>query len=656
MPQPQKSCSCSDEREQEQHQHETHNHDHTGHSHDDSEFDFQHELAIVGGVAGLLAIGMMWEQQLHQMGFGIGEYLIFIPAYLISGWQVITSAGRNIIKGRFFDETFLMTIATLGALAIHQLPEAVGVMLFYRVGELCQDYAVNNSRKSIRSLLEIKPDRANLISDRQTISVVAPTQVRVGDLILIKPGEKVPLDGEVIEGNSYLDTSALTGESTPRSIAPGQTVLAGTINQSGALTVRVSKLFAHSSISRILELVETASQKKAATQKFITTFARYYTPVVVLLSLAIAILPPLFIAGADRYTWVYRALILLVISCPCGLVISIPLGYFGGIGGAAKRGILIKGSTYLDTLTQIKTVVFDKTGTLTHGVFKVTDIFPRAGFSADELLQLAAQVESQSQHPIAISIQQAYGQTLDRSVVTDYQELAGYGVRANIDGRVIIAGNDRLLARENIDFQVPKVNGTIVYLAVEGEYAGYLKIADELKPDALAAIASLKKLGITRTVMLTGDSQTVAGEISWELGLDEYQAELLPEDKLAALERILARSGRKDRVMVVGDGINDAPMIARADVGVAMGGLGSDAAIETADIVIMNDSPAKLAEVIQVSHKTRQIVWQNIIFALVVKGIFIGMGIFGLATMWEAVFADVGVALMAIANATRMMR
>jgi Zn2+/Cd2+-exporting ATPase len=655
MAQPQKSCSCSDDRENEQHQHETHDHDHAEHSHDDSEFDLQRELAIVGGVAGLLAIGMIWEQQLHQVGFGIGEYLIFIPAYLISGWQVITSAGRNIIKGRFFDETFLMTIATLGALAIHQLPEAVGVMLFYRIGELCQDYAVNNSRKSIRSLLEIRPDRANLISGNQTISV-APTEVRVGDLILIKPGEKVPLDGEVIEGNSYLDTSALTGESTPRSIAPGQIVLAGTINQSGALTVRVSKLFAQSSISRILELVETASQKKAATQKFITTFARYYTPVVVLLSLAIAILPPLVIAGADRYTWVYRALILLVISCPCGLVISIPLGYFGGIGGAAKRGILVKGSTYLDTLTQIKTVVFDKTGTLTHGVFKVTDIFPRAGFSADELLQLAAQVESQSQHPIAISIQQAYGQMLDRSVVTDYQEMAGYGVRANVDGRVIMAGNDRLFAREQIDVQLPKVNGTIVYLAVDGEYAGYLKIADELKPDALAAIASLKKLGITRTVMLTGDRQTVAGEISWELGLDEYQAELLPEDKLAALERIFAQSGRKDRVMVVGDGINDAPMIARADVGVAMGGLGSDAAIETADVVIMNDSPAKLAQVIQISHKTRQIVWQNIIFALVVKGIFIGMGIFGLATMWEAVFADVGVALMAIANATRVMR
>jgi Zn2+/Cd2+-exporting ATPase len=653
MPQPQKSCSCSDDRPPEQHQHETHSHDHAGHSHDNGEFDLQRELAIVGGVAGLLAIGMIWEQQLHQAGFGIGEYLIFIPAYLISGWQVITSAGRNIIKGRFFDETFLMTIATLGALAIHQLPEAVGVMLFYRIGELCQDYAVNNSRRSIRSLLEIRPDRANLIRDRQTIAV-APDQVRVGDFILIKPGEKVPLDGEVIEGNSYLDTSALTGESTPRSIAPGQTVLAGTINQSGALTVRVSKLFAQSSISRILELVETATQKKAATQKFITTFARSYTPVVVLLSLAIALLPPLFIAGADRATWVYRALILLVISCPCGLVISIPLGYFGGIGGAAKRGILIKGSTYLDTLTQIKTVVFDKTGTLTHGVFKVTDIFPTAGFSADELLQLAARVESQSQHPIALSIQQAYGQTLDRSVVTDYQELAGLGVRANIDGRVIIAGNDRLLARENIDFQLAKVNGTIVYLAVDGEYAGYLKIADELKPDALAAIASLKKLGIAHTVMLTGDRQSVAGEISWELGLDEYQAELLPEAKLAALEQIFARSGRKDRVMVVGDGINDAPMIARADVGVAMGGLGSDAAIETADVVIMNDSPAKLAEVIQISHKTRQIIWQNIIFALVVKGVFIILGIFGVATMWEAVFADVGVALIAIANATRV--
>jgi Zn2+/Cd2+-exporting ATPase len=654
MPQPQRSCSsCSEDHEQ--HQHHAHSHEHEGHSHGDSEFDLQRELITIGGVAGLLAIGMIWQQQLHQTAGGFGEYLILIPAYLISGWQVITSAGRNIIKGRFFDETFLMTIATLGALAIHQLPEAVGVMLFYRVGELCQDYAVNKSRKLIRSLLEIRPDRANLISGNETSSV-SPEQVKVGDLILIKPGEKVPLDGEVIEGNSYVDTSALTGESIPRSIVPGKLILAGTINQSGALTVRVSKLFSQSSISRILELVENASQKKAATQKFITTFARYYTPVVVFLSLAIAILPPLLITGADRYTWVYRALILLVISCPCGLVISIPLGYFGGIGGAAKRGILIKGSTYLDTLTQIKTVVFDKTGTLTYGVFKVTDIFPSPGFSPDELLKLAAQVESQSQHPIAISIQQAYGDPIDRSSIKDYQEMAGYGVRAKIDGRVIIAGNDRFLVSEKIAHQVPKVNGTVVYLAVDGKYAGYLKIADELKPDALAAIANLKKLGITRTVMLTGDSQAVAGEISWELGLDEYQAELLPEAKLAALERMIAQAGSKDRVMVVGDGINDAPMIARADVGVAMGGLGSDAAIETADVVIMNDSPAKLAEMIRVSHKTRQIVWQNIIFALVVKGVFILMGIFGFATMWEAVFADVGVALVAIANATRVMR
>ncbi len=665
-------CGCDDDREDDRQQsshvehkhshddHEGHEHthshdDHEGHSHGDSDFNFGRELLLIGIVGGLLAIGIIWQQPLQQTFNGIGEYLIFIPAYLLSGWQVLTSAGRNIIRGRFFDETFLMTIATLGALAIHQLPEAVGVMLFYRVGELCQDYAVNNSRRSIRSLLEIRPDRANLISGNELVTV-APDRVNVGDLILIKPGEKVPLDGEVIEGNSYVDTSALTGESIPRSISPGKTVLAGTINQSGGLTVRVSKLFAQSSISRILELVENASQKKAATQKFITTFARTYTPIVVFLSLAVAILPPFFIAGASRYDWVYRALILLVISCPCGLVISIPLGYFGGIGGAAKRGILIKGSTYLDTLTQVKTVVFDKTGTLTHGVFKVTDIFPVNGLSREELLELAAQVESQSQHPIAISIQQAYGEKIDRSLIADYQELAGYGVRAKIDGRVIIAGNDRFLAKEQIEHKVPQVNGTVVYLAVDGKYAGYLKIADELKPDAQVAITKLKKLGITRTVMLTGDSRAVAGEISWELGLDDYQAELLPEDKLAALELIIAQAGGKHRVMVVGDGINDAPMIARADVGVAMGGLGSDAAIETADVVIMNDSPAKLAEVIQISHKTRQIIWQNIIFALAVKGVVIAFGIFGFATMWEAVFADVGVALLAIGNATRVMR
>ncbi len=667
-------CSCDDDREDDrqhsshddhqqghdghdehQHQHSHSHDDHEGHSHGEDEFDFQRELLLIGIVSGLLAIGMIWQQPLQQNFQGIGEYSIFISAYLLSGWQVLTSAGRNIIRGSFFDETFLMTIATLGALAIHQLPEAVGVMLFYRVGELCQDYAVNNSRRSIRSLLEIRPDRANLISGNELVTV-APDRVNVGDLILIKPGEKVPLDGEVIEGNSYIDTSALTGESIPRSISPGKMVLAGTINQAGALTVRVSKIFAQSSISRILELVENASQKKAATQKFITTFARTYTPIVVFLSLAIAIIPPFFVAGADRFDWVYRALILLVISCPCGLVISIPLGYFGGIGGAAKRGILIKGSTYLDTLTQVKTVVFDKTGTLTHGVFKVTDIFPVNGFSREELLELAAQVESQSQHPIAISIQQAYGQKIDRSIVADYQELAGYGVRAKIDGRVIIAGNDRFLAKERSNHQIPKVNGTVVYVAVDGKYAGYLKIADELKPDALVAIANLKKLGIIRTVMLTGDCQAVAAEISQELGLDDYQAELLPENKLSALEEIIAHAGGKHRVMVVGDGINDAPMIARADVGVAMGGLGSDAAIETADVVIMNDSPAKLAEVIQISHKTRQIVWQNIVLALAVKGIVIVFGIFGFATMWEAVFADVGVALLAIGNATRVMR
>jgi Zn2+/Cd2+-exporting ATPase len=644
-----------DEHEGHQHDREHTHDDHDGHSHGDGEFNLHRELIIVSIVASLLVVGIIWQRSLQQNFNGIGEYLILIPAYLLSGWQVLTSAGRNIIRGRFFDETFLMTIATLGALAIHQLPEAVGVMLFYRVGELCQDYAVNKSRRSIRSLLEIRPDRANLINGNEIITI-APDRVKVGDLILIKPGEKVPLDGEVIEGDSYIDTSALTGESTPRSISPGKTVLAGTLNQSGALTVKVSKLFAQSSISRILELVENASQKKAATQKFITTFAKTYTPIVVLLSLAVAILPPFFIPGAGRLDWVYRALILLVISCPCGLVISIPLGYFGGIGGAAKRGILIKGSTYLDTLTQVKTVVFDKTGTLTQGVFKVTEIVPARGYDREELLELAAQVESRSQHPIAISIRQAYGRAVDRSLVKDYQEIAGYGVCANIDGRVIIAGNDRFLTKERIDFNTPKVNGTVVYLAVDGEYTGYLKIADEIKPDALAAIAKLKQLGITRTIMLTGDSLAVAGEISWELGLDEYQAELLPEDKLAALERIIDRIGGKHRIMMVGDGINDAPTIARADVGVAMGGLGSDAAIETADVVIMNDSPTKLAQAIEISHKTRQIVWQNIIFALVVKGVFIALGIFGVATMWEAVFADVGVALIAIGNSTRVMR
>ena len=649
-------CSCSHEDDHQEHSQENHNHD--DHDHGNGDFNLNQELIPVILVVVLFVGGLIFEEKLHNTPYSIGEYLVFIPAYLLSGWNVLTSAGRNILRGRFFDENFLMTIATLGAVAIHKLPEAVGVMLFFKIGELFQEFAIGRSRQSIRSLLEIRPDSANLKQNGE-IKKVSPETVAVGDIILVKPGEKIPLDGEIIDGNSQIDTSALTGESVPRTVKVGETVLAGTINQTGVLTVKVTKVFGESSISRILELVENARSKKAETEKFITKFASYYTPFVVFASLAVALIPPLFISGAtnaDRFLWVYRALVLLVISCPCGLVISIPLGYFGGIGGAAKRGILVKGSTFLDTLTAVKTVVLDKTGTLTKGVFKVAQIVPQNGFSQTELMEIAAKVESQSNHPVAKSILEAYGGKIDSSDVTDYEEIAGHGIRAKVNNQIVLAGNDRLLHRENIAHDVCNAEGTIVHLAVDNRYAGYILIADELKEDAVQAIRDLKKLGVERIVMLTGDNQAVADSVAKKLGLDSYLAELLPEGKVEAIEKLISQSKKGDKIVFVGDGINDAPVLARADVGIAMGGLGSDAAIETADVVIMADAPSKVAEAIQIARKTHNIVWQNIIFAMSVKGIFIALGAFGLATMWEAVFADVGVALAAIFNATRVLK
>ena len=649
-------CSCSHEDDHQEHSQENHNHD--DHDHGNGDFNLNQELIPVILVVVLFVGGLIFEEKLHNTPYSIGEYLVFIPAYLLSGWNVLTSAGRNILRGRFLDENFLMTIATLGAVAIHKLPEAVGVMLFFKIGELFQEFAIGRSRQSIRSLLEIRPDSANLKQNGE-IKKVAPQTVAVGDIILVKPGEKIPLDGEIIDGNSQIDTSALTGESVPRTVKVGETVLAGTINQTGVLTVKVTKVFGESSISRILELVENARSKKAETEKFITKFASYYTPFVVFASLAVALIPPLFISGAtnaDRFLWVYRALVLLVISCPCGLVISIPLGYFGGIGGAAKRGILVKGSTFLDTLTAVKTVVLDKTGTLTKGVFKVAQIVPQNGFSQTELMEIAAKVESQSNHPVAKSIMEAYGGKIDSSDVTDYEEIAGHGIRAKVNNQIVLAGNDRLLHRENIAHDVCNAEGTIVHLAVDNRYAGYILIADELKEDAVQAIRDLKKLGVERIVMLTGDNQAVADSVAKKLGLDSYLAELLPEGKVEAIEKLISQSKKGDKIVFVGDGINDAPVLARADVGIAMGGLGSDAAIETADVVIMADAPSKVAEAIQIARKTHNIVWQNIIFAMSVKGIFIALGAFGLATMWEAVFADVGVALAAIFNATRVLK
>lgn len=627
-------------------------HDH-GHDHSSGEFNLRQALTPIVISSVLFLVGFIFNEPLHNTPFALAEYAVLIPAYLISGWSVLTAAGRNILRGRVFDENFLMTIATLGAIAIHEIPEGVAVMLFFQIGELFQDYAVGRSRRSIRALLEVRPDTANLKVNGE-IRSVSPESVEIGAEILVRPGERIPLDGEVLTGQSWVETSALTGESVPRRVEPGETVLAGMINQSGSLNVRVIRRFAESSVARILELVENASSKKANTEKFITRFARYYTPAVAALSLAVALLPPLLL-GAPQAVWTYRALVLLVISCPCGLVISIPLGYFGGIGGAAKRGILVKGSVFLDALTQVKTVVFDKTGTLTQGNFRVTEIVPHNGLEQHQLLEFAAQAESQSNHPVAQSIRQAYGEQ-PTPTVEAYEEIAGHGIRAQVGGRTVLAGNDKLLHREQISHRCRVVDGTVAHIAVDGEYEGHLIIADELKPNAEAAVQALKQQGVT-TVMLTGDSQAVAERVAQQIGLDHYRAELLPEDKVDALEQWIATAhAARQKVVFVGDGINDAPVIARADIGMAMGAMGSDAAIETADVVLMTDDPAKVAEAIEVARRTLRIVWQNIAFAMGVKLLFIALGAMGLATLWEAVFADVGVALLAIFNAGRILR
>jgi Cd2+/Zn2+-exporting ATPase len=622
-----------------------------------SEFNLKQELFPIILIILLFSGGLFFQETLNATPYSWAEYLVFIPAYLIVGWNVLNIAGRNILRGQIFDENFLMTIATLGAIAIHQLPEAVAVMLFYRIGELVQELAVGRSRRSIKSLLEVRPDAANLKVDNQ-IQTVDPKTVKVGHLILVKPGEKVPLDGEIIEGNSQVDTSALTGESVPITVRIGDLVLAGSINKTGVITLKVTRKFEESSLEKILDLVENASSKKAKTEKFITRFAQYYTPVVVFLSLAVAFFSPLLLPNTTVNEWVYRALVLLVISCPCGLVISIPLGYFGGVGGAAKRGILVKGSVFLDVLTAVKTIAFDKTGTLTEGVFKVSQVIPYNGWKKDELLSIAAQIESHSNHPVAQSIQAANGKSTDNIELSNYQEISGHGIVAQLNNQKVLAGNDRLLHREQIEHNTCDVEGTVVHVAIDQNYAGYLTISDQLKSNATEAIYQLKKMGIQQTVMLTGDREAVAKKVAQTLGLDHYYAELLPEDKVTVIEQLIHQTHQQknSKVAFVGDGINDAPVLARADVGIAMGALGSDATIETADIVLMTDSPLKIVEAIQIAHKTRRIVWQNIILAMAIKGIFILLGTVGLATLWEAVFADVGVALLAIVNATRILR
>ena len=615
----------------------------------------ENKWQIIKAVSGILLLiaGMIFEKEIHNTPFHIAEYLVFGTGYLIVGWNVIASAVKNIIRGQVFNEHFLMAIATLGAFAIDQMPEAVAVMLFYVVGELFQDIAVNRSRKSIKSLLEIKPEFANLVVDGESTRV-SPENIQVGDTILVKVGEKIPLDGQVIEGDSFVDTSALTGESVPRKVKKNDLVLSGTINQTAVLTIKVTKLFSESSVSKILELIENASSKKAETEKFITTFAKYYTPVVVVSALLLAILPPLLVSGQTFSEWIYRALVVLVISCPCALVISIPLGYFGGIGSASRKGILVKGSNFLDALTQVKTVVFDKTGTLTKGEFKVSEVVTSNGYTKEEILEYAAYAETNSNHPVAKSISEAFGKDIESKRIEQVEEISGHGIKAVIGRKTVLAGNDKLLHKENIEHPLCNVEGTVVHVAIDEVYMGYIIISDTLKDDAIEAIEKLKAMNI-QTVMLTGDNKFAAAAFAKKLGIDKYFYELLPEDKVKHIESLMAENkGRK--VAFVGDGINDAPVIARADVGIAMGALGSDAAIETADVVLMTDSPSKVALSIDIAKRTRNIVWQNIYFAMGVKLAFIVLGVFGVATMWEAVFGDMGVALIAVFNAIRILK
>ncbi len=581
---------------------------------------------------------------------------LFVVAYLVAGYDVVWRAIKNMFNGQLFDENFLMTIATISAFYIQEYPEAVAVMLFYQVGEIFQGVAVNRSRRSIADLMDIRPDYANLkLADGNTKSV-APDTIRVGDTIVIRPGEKVPLDGKIITGTTSMDTSALTGESVPRSVAVKDSVLSGFINKNGLIEVEVEKLFSESTVTKILDLVENASSRKAPTENFITKFARYYTPAVVIMALILAIIPPLVFPGATFNEWIYRASIFLVISCPCALVVSIPVGFFGGIGSASQKGILVKGSNFLEGLNDIKYVIMDKTGTLTKGKFEITDIQPENGWNKHQLLELAAYAETHSSHPIAESIKEKYEEKIDENRITEYNDISGHGIQVKVDGKEVLAGNAKLMQEFNISFRESKEIGTIIYLAVAKKYAGHILIADAIKEDAAAGIALMKEKGVEHVIMLTGDSKAVGEAVAKKLGIDEFYSELLPQDKVEKMEEIMARKGPKEKVAFVGDGINDTPVLARSDIGIAMGGLGSDAAIEAADIVIMDDKPSKIGTVMQVAKDTRIIVWQNIVLALAVKGFFLILGAFGFATMWEAVFADVGVTVIAILNAMRVLK
>jgi Cd2+/Zn2+-exporting ATPase len=626
------------------------------------------------GLQGLGAVLFIFGMAAHAGGapwFGPLSLGVFLAAYLLTGWDVLFSAARNIGRGRIFDENSLMSAATIGAFAIGQYPEGAAVMIFYQIGEFFQELAVRRSRSSISALMDIRPDFAHL-KTAGGLRRVSPKEVKPGDRIVVKPGEKVPLDGIVLEGTSALDTSALTGEALPRDAGPGDGILSGSINKSGLLVIEVTREFGESTVSKILELVENAGSRKSPVENFITRFARYYTPLVVFSALALAVIPPLFVAGASWTQWINRGLVFLVVSCPCALVISIPLSFFGGIGAASKRGILVKGSNYLEALTRAETVVFDKTGTLTRGIFKVSRILPDPAWAAalppetrpgDELLRLAACAEGHSNHPIALSIQEAWSSLRTEGAPPEVpaedtaggEEIAGEGIRVRIGGKAVLAGNARLLAREGIGFEAPELPGTAVHLAVEGVYAGSLIIADELKKDSAAAVGELRELGIRNIAILTGDSSLTGNAIGRELGVDRVYAELLPQEKVAALEALDQEKSAGGKLIFVGDGINDAPVLARSDVGIAMGGLGSDAAIEAADVVIMTDEPSKAAEAVRIARRTRIIVWQNIIFALGVKAVILVLGALGIATMWAAVFGDVGVTLIAVFNAMRSL-
>ncbi|MBX7293466.1 cadmium-translocating P-type ATPase [Clostridium chauvoei] len=647
--------------------HHNHNHSHSGnccnehHHHEDNkkgghEHEHNHESIsfklkdnwklIIGAILYIIAMILSKDS--------IVAAILFVVSYVLIGGGVVYSAFRNIIRCELFDENFLMTVATLGAFFIGEFPEGVAVMLFYQIGEMFQGYAVNRSRKSITSLMDIRADYANLlVGDKDT--KVSPEDVSVDDIIIIKPGERVPLDGVVIEGSSLVDTSALTGESVPREIKVDEQILAGCINNNGVLKVKVTKGFGESTVSRILELVENASSKKAPTEKFITKFSKIYTPIVVFLALGLALIPPLVISNATFDVWIYRASIFLVVSCPCALVISVPLVLFAGIGGASKKGILVKGGNYLEALKDVDTVVFDKTGTITKGVFKVTEVNP-INIDSDKLLEIAALGEVFSNHPIAQSIVKAYGKEINKDNIKEYEEVSGHGIKVSIDDEEILLGNYKLMKKFNIQYEEVDSIGTIVYIAINKEYKGNIIISDEIKKEAKEAIKELKENGINRVVMLTGDNKVVAEKVAKSVGIDNVYSELLPVDKVEKIEGLLKEGSNVSKVAFVGDGINDAPVLARADIGVAMGNIGSDAAIEAADIVLMNDEPQALVEAIKVAKKTNKVLWQNIIFALGIKIFVLLLGAFGVATMWEAVFADVGVTILAVLNSTRCLK